>query len=702
MKKNNKDNTDNKDAMYQTLNRKSLSSHKLPDDNFITTHKSDAASSDPNVQTRPGYSKEDFYLARDEERLPTDHRDIIKTCQSLYKRIGLIRNLIDLMADFASEGIEIQHPNKAQEKFYQAWASKVDLAGRCHDFMKLLLRDGNVIVYKKLAKLTKPVMREMIKSISQNRNLAQEDVIKLLKEKDNIFKFNIPWKYTFLSPTIAKKLGGDLEKFYGTSRIGIEIDNKLLNAIKNPKTDAEKELISKLPLEIRNLANSKTSIRVVPLNMDRTFVAHYKKDDWDEWATPFLFGIFEDIIFKQKMRQADIAALDGVINVIRLWKLGKSDKDVLPTSNAVNKLLGILENNVGGGVMDIVWDDMIDMEAYYPPVDKILGDVKYKSVNSDIVKGLGIPDALVGGSDSNTRNAQSAFVQLKTLMQRLEYVRGVCLSWVTQELRDVSKAMGFRKPPLVIFGNMSLRDEQAEKKLLISLLDRNIISTETLLNNFGRDFMIELERMKSEEEQRNLHKPVFEKANPFYRPKSVMDEQFQQQLKLEMAKQGGENPNGDQPRDTQFVKPNGRPPGVQDSDPRKPRETKILSSSQYILNQATASHFISEIDKIFDPLFVETNKRRLSAKKKAELEKMKFTILSCMSPTDSCDKDYLMNLLNISKSEQINKINTIYNKMCNKFIEKNKISPGIDIRRIFMISSWSIFHTKNDIGDNNG
>ena len=47
-------------------------------------------------------------------------------CMSAYDRVGIIRNVIDLMADFAGQGINIVHPNKRIEKFFRAWFKKVN------------------------------------------------------------------------------------------------------------------------------------------------------------------------------------------------------------------------------------------------------------------------------------------------------------------------------------------------------------------------------------------------------------------------------------------------------------------------------------------------------------------------------------------------------------------------------------------------
>jgi hypothetical protein len=62
--------------------------------------------------------------------------------------------------------------------------------------------------------------------------------------------------------------------------------------------------------------------------------------------------------------------------------------------------------------------------------------------------------------------------------------------------------MRFRKPPRIKFANMSLRDENAEKKMLLELVDRNIVSYKTIIERFGEDFDIEVKRMRREDSMR--------------------------------------------------------------------------------------------------------------------------------------------------------------------------------------------------------
>lgn len=67
------------------------------------------------------------------------------------------------------------------------------------------------------------------------------------------------------------------------------------------------------------------------------------------------------IILKELRPLMQGNASDGVI---RLWKLGKSDH----APPLMDRLIGILQKNIGNEVLDIVWDDMIDLQVEYPPV----------------------------------------------------------------------------------------------------------------------------------------------------------------------------------------------------------------------------------------------------------------------------------------------------------------------------------------------
>jgi len=691
------------EGLYTT--GKDLSDYQLPDDNVLIrsisgdTHRS-VAESVARIKLKSGHNRNDVDFHRPEDAIPNTHEAIIEACQAIYKKIGIIRNVIDLMSDFAAGGLSIQHSVKGQERFFKKWAEKVDLANRAHDFMKLFMRDGNIIIKRKLAIITKPALKDMMKAdmydpsnlpVDEDHKLDQP--LKIKKEKKNINKREIPWSYTFLSPLLVQKVGGSIGKFFGTESIAFKIPKELAQSIKNPKTAVEKDLIKKLPAEVLNSVNSSNNNSVL-LDPSTIYLDYYKKDDWESWGTPFLYGILEDVLFKEKMRLADMAALDGVINVVRLWKLGRSDKDILPTKTGVNKLLDLLSHNVGGGIMDIVWDDMIDYKVEYPPTDKILGADKYKSVNSDIIKGLGIPDALIGGGDSTTRNGQTAFVQLKTLVERLEYVRGRCIRWIQSELKMVADAFGFKEIPNISFGIMSLRDEAAEKQLIIQLLDRNIISVETACQIFGQDFMIELGHMKEEDKIRESNPPMLEKANPYYRPNSQMELQQKFAVDLQDKKlglNGGDNLSGDQPRSVD-TKEAGRPNNTIDTKKRDERTNRILS-----VYKTVGEKIFDNLDEIIDKMFLESNGvkniRSLTKDQKISLENIKICIFPQIDTKDNLDENLIINCINKPNENIVKNFCGIFTSLLTDYQKINNCIPDIKEKKSLMCSSWSILKT---------
>jgi len=699
------------DPLYTKLTLGNIKQHALPDENSIVTSSSAGNNFTiaENVKLKSGFNRRDKELKSPGTALPTSHQEIILMTHAIYRKIGLIRNIIDLMSDFASEGLTIRHPIKKQQRFYEAWAKKVDLQGRSHDFMKLLLRDANVIVRRKDGILTDKIIKMMTKGSTNLENLLVQNVEekpeKIDVKKTKTKKKVIPWRYIFLSPTMIEKTGGEVGKFFNGNAIAMKIPKELIRSIRNPKTDSEKALKNRLPAEVISAINkTKGTSVLVELDPDKVYVDYYKKDDWEDWGTPFLYGIFDDIVLKEKMKLADMSALDGVINTIRLWKLGDHKEQILPNPNAVNKLLDILQHNQGGGVLDLVWDSMIDMEVEYPPIGDILGDEKYRSVNSDIIQGLGIPNALLGGVDLATRNAETAFVQLKTLIERLEYIRHRCLVWLEGEIKLVSEAMGFKKLPFIRFGTMSLRDEAVEKQLMIQLVDRGIISVEAVHEVFGTNFTIELERMREEQGVRDSEPKILEKGNPYYRPISVMELQNTLQIELQNAKlsgQTGDNPNGDQPAD-EGDNDSGRPPNTKDTEKRDDKRQPVLSNVQekvLSVYKAIAEQHMKQIDNIIDPLYVKKNKvkntRFLTKTQAKELEKIKRGILSTINLKD--------NSIDITQEEiakrtdssdryvdRMTSFENIFNKTVTHYKDVTKQNPKLNDRKSLVSSTWAM------------
>ena len=97
---------------------------------------------DANTSLRLGFTQSVYEGARPEDAIPTKHPDIMKAMEDVYTSTGLVRNVIDLMSDFACRGIRVSHPNKTLQKFYRNWFERVQGRDRSERFLNNLFLYG--------------------------------------------------------------------------------------------------------------------------------------------------------------------------------------------------------------------------------------------------------------------------------------------------------------------------------------------------------------------------------------------------------------------------------------------------------------------------------------------------------------------------------------------------------------------------------
>jgi hypothetical protein len=464
--------------------------------------------------SRPGFTRTDYDYFRPDEAVPRHSIKIImRRAEDIYHKVGLVKNVIDLMADFGVQGVRLVHKNKRIERFYNRWFEKVNGKDRSERFLNNLYKTGNVVVSKQTAKLSLKATETFYKS-SGAADIIINDV-----DTINIEKREIPWKYTFIDPVYVDVAAGSLSSFVHNKHYHLSLPADLRKTINGPKSDLERKIVESLPQAILDAAKEK---KPYPLDPDKIMVYHYKKDDWQSWAFPMVYAIMDDINIIEKLKLADLAALDGAISNIRIFKLGSLEHKIAPTKAATAKLAQILGNNVGGGTMDLVWGPDIELLESKTTVHQFLGEGKYVPHLNSIYAGLGIPPTLTGtfGAAGTTNN----FISLKTLTQRLQYGRDVLVNFWAKEIVAVQKAMGFRYPAKIEFDRMDLSNEDAEKSLLIQLVDRNLISDEIIQQRFGFDPDMEKSRLNRESRERDSSRMV-QKAGPWYDP------QFENALK---------------------------------------------------------------------------------------------------------------------------------------------------------------------------
>lgn len=458
----------------------------------------------PNISGRPGMTRQDYEYFRPDEAVPTRGKSIISNVESIYQRNGLIRNIIDLMGDFASQGIRISHPNKGKEKLLQDWWERVEGNKVSERICNLLYRHANVYIRYYTAK---------IRDENKIKIIASPDQIGL-PTFGELEKKEIPFKYVFLDPTTVEPIGGSLSSFVNKPIYGIRLSEHMRTLIKSPKTAEEKRIVKELPADIKAAAEHNG---LIPMPMERVIYLSYKKDDWMRIANPMIYSIIDDIILLEKLKLADLCALDGAVSKIRIFKLGNLENKIAPQPAAFAKLAEMLQNNTGGGTMDIVWGPDIDLLETSADGFQVLGEEKYKACLNNIYAALGIPPTLTGtyGAAGTTNN----FISLKTLTERLEYGRDILTEFWTQQLALVCKSLDIRLPAQIEYDRPILANEDTEKTLLMNLADRNLISDELLRRRLGANDKMENVRLKRESKDRTSENRV-PKAGPWHDPQA--------------------------------------------------------------------------------------------------------------------------------------------------------------------------------------
>jgi hypothetical protein len=605
-----------------------------------------------NTDGRPGFTRSDYDIFRPDEAVPREIKEICRRADQIYQKMGLVHNVIDLMADFAVHGVNPVHRNKRIEKFYKQWFKKVQGKDRSERFLNNLYRMGSVVVDRQTAKVNVKIVDELY------RSMGGPDLYPDTLDAIKVEKREIPWKYTFICPVYVDVVGGSISSFLENKLYEIKLPMSLTKVINGPKTPAEKQIVAQLPDRIKEAAKNKNGYVLDPL---KTIVYHYKKDDWQSWGYPMIYAIMDDIFIIEKLKLADIAALDGAISNIRIFKIGNLEYKIPPTKAAVSRLSEILGNNVGGGTIDLIWGPDIELVESKSSVHQFLGEAKYVPHYNSIYAGIGIPPTLTGtfGAAGTTNN----FISLKTMTQRLQYGRDMLTRFWEKEFELVQKAMGFQHPAKLEFDRMDLSNEDAEKALLIQLADRQVISEEILQKRFGLDPDMENTRIMRETRERKSNRRA-RKAGPWNDPQienslskialqagSVSPSQVG--LELQPKKAGEKNAlelqqalapatpaPGKDKKSLPGVSGQGRPKTKKDSEKRKTKTFKPRTGASLNLWALNAQDKISDIiNPILLDMYNKKNLRSLANTEVDELEDTKTKILLSLAPFSTIDEN---------------------------------------------------------------
>lgn len=611
---------------------------------------------DPNISVKPPFYRSDYEYFRPDENIPQaisqeNYRQIMVKCNNAYKRVGIIRSVIDLMAEFAVKGLEIVSEDDGPNKFWHAWFAKVNMDDRSERFASWLLRGGNAVVRRVFGQLT----------INQINVMKRQNVLAADLPNNNQLG-RIPVQYILYDPATIELVGGYAGALSEKKIYAIRIPSNSLTGVGNPKNDLEKKVFDALTPELKKVILSKPTVGqtyLVELPSDKLYVGHYKKDDSEIWAIPLIYAILADVNYNDKLKMAKTAGLDGFYSPIRLWKLGDHKEKHYASPAQFSRLAGILQQNTGGGAADILWGSDISLDDHYPPLDKLQN---FEENNEAILIGLGISSSLAGGESKDT--PAGGIMGLKNVMTRIEPVRRAIKDWLNAEIDIVQANMGFKKRPHIRFTYEDLQNEQTYYKMLVDLVDRNIISDRTVLERFHEIPDVENKRVKEQEEGRNSD-ALPDKASPFHNPNLPLQQDHElKKIKL-TDKLAGEQGNNSSNMSKEARKPtnNGRPPGKKDSFRRKRGVNRGSSIAKLMIDGGVLYDKLS--DFLTNKTLAEYNVkdvRSLTMDQRTLLDKSRMFLFPRLDPNTDISEDNIYRALELN-SDINNEYNEIYNQL---------------------------------------
>jgi hypothetical protein len=632
-----------------------------------------------------------------------DHQRIAQ-CILLYKTEGVVQTVVHLLADFVVESVDIVHPDETVHNFYKSWATKVKLKRVLHRVVVDLLVTGNVFLWTKLAKLKPNDAKDMKKGIAaqmvgddlvltlQSGKLKEEfhRTIKVEVEGDEIQKLTdlknaceklatagnvnevmmadaatrndpgtesdpspeidevkIPWGYISLNPLQMEPRGSRFaNEHYWVMMINQRdvaplskfMTYRYYTDISTTKINLPEIFKGKLNPVAKNRQQSGYAAELQLDEKRLSVIQDVTKADYEDWATPQIYPAFKEVMFKRQMRQGEISAMESIKHTITLIKLGDTKEGFAPTEAQIERVAAALAG--GGQTHHLVWDDLISGEVLAPNLGNIFDPKKYEEINKDIYAALGISESVMTGQGSYA----NSFLSIKLLLEKLETIRDIIEDWLRVELKHIAEVMKFKRLPQIVWGLMSLRDENAERKLWLDLYDRGIISDTTMLEQFGSDFDIELERQK-------LEKSVKEEENPGI---LKTDKKFRAPV---MVTKGPFNKDPQPPKPLPKKKPlkkGGRP--VKTGKPQtkkrntKPKGMGMLQKARAYYNFAlNAYNTVSDIvaKRVVAAQNVK-DVRSLSKAQKIQLDEMITWTVAALNPDESLTNDLVYNLLDSS------------------------------------------------------
>jgi len=389
---------------------------------------------------------------------------IFELCTYYYNSEPLLGNSVNnVLVPFSMSGWTLQGSNETVKKKYMEFYDSIDLNCLIRDILHDFYVYQNVFGYVRdgIVDIFAP-WRIRIASISQNGNPVLEfGVSEILNSH-----------YTIAT-----------EKFLDTVALSY--------------TGYPKEILEGI----------KNGTGWIQLDPSRSFCLQSTKSRWEKFSTPILCEILSPLAKKRLISDFENSQLlNGTKSFLEV-RVGSKDNKKTVNSSDLNSVGAIYKDALNGFPLAVVsWE----VESSWKNLDtKSLFDKnKYAGVNTEILSGIGISEAIVTGDGGSGSYAQAS-LNLSTLTQRIADTQAKIAEFVNKLNKKM--ALDWRiadnRVPVFTFGKLNLQTDENFRAEVMKIYQQGLLSKQTTLTTLNYSF--DQEKARKEQENKDKVDDIF-------------------------------------------------------------------------------------------------------------------------------------------------------------------------------------------------
>lgn len=449
--------------------------------------------------------------------------ELYKRSEQEYKRTGIYGTCVDLLSNFSATGFHNEHKDLIIKYFYDSWSNDVKFHGLITSIFNNLFKYSVAHILPAYGSYEQHA--DGISSIPGKSASTGSERARVLAVFDRFFKekgltldrdrlhnildsvesvelgavkgSNIPVAYTILDPkyVIIESSG-----VYGAETVTVKskglagIKSAVDRAKKGTLSKAEKERLKLVPSKIRQAAEKGDDY----VDLDNFIETIYlRKNDFESYSLPRGSRAFDSFDYKEELKKADFATLDGIFNYILKVTVGDKDNPVTDIST-LDSLAEAF--NTPQKAFTVVWNHTLNIEKITTDeIGEILGKAKYEPVNEDITAALGITRALI---DGESVSAAAGVLSSKALQSEISATRKRVEEWIYKQYRMIAKGSSFDSYPVVRWKQavITTDGDAVTRASWMQLVDRQLVSWETAQQAMDIDPEAELEKLRRQRE----------------------------------------------------------------------------------------------------------------------------------------------------------------------------------------------------------